>query len=301
MRNGTKLVLVLFLGILGGAAVLVRSGMHASAAAKERPLLATRALMLSEELVWTLEGECLKDAVRVLAEPDARAIATSAEGIEGGASRIEKRLREYLRVRRNAKVWINAEKAFVTMTPESRRATNDAAITAGLRPVDILAEWMTTEGATDLHLMTKVYDDRKNLRQSLGSVVDTFFAEGAAAPSAEKGVKVVSRTDDKIVVDLFGGTVIEECLPGKAEVLSDDKVKLTWKSNYSFLRDVVRGKKPGETTDDTLVKSDEGFGVEYQDYIAEFLKGPDKQPWATTLCTKGVAALGAELASKKAE
>jgi hypothetical protein len=131
--------------------------------------------------------------------------------------------------------------------------------------------------------------------------VETFFADGAPAPSADKGVKVVSRTDDKIVVDLFGGKVIEETVAGKGEIVSDDKVKITWKSNYAFLRDAVRGKKPAETADETLVKSDDGYGVEYQEWIAEFLKGADKKPWATTLATKGVAGLGALLAGGKAD
>lgn len=301
MRHGQKLVVVLFGGILVVAGVAVRTLFSARAEAGERQVVASRALMFSEELVWTLEGECLKDAERVLSEPNAKKIPTQTEGegVENSARKVETRLREYLRVRRGANIWKLAERAFITMTPASRDATNKAAVASGLRPVDILAEWMTCEGATDLYLMTKVHADRAALRQQVGPIVDTFFAEGSPAPAADKGVKVISRTDDKIVVDLFGGKVIEEWVQGKAEVIGDDKVKLTWKSNYSFLREVAKGGKPGETMDDTLVKSDEGYGVEYQDIIAEFLKGADKQHWATTLCTKGVGALGDLLANAK--
>ena len=157
---------------------------------------------------------------------------------------------------------------------------------------------MTCEGSTDLYLMTRVHGDRQKLRASVGAVIDTFFATDAPAPSADKGVKVVSRTDDKIVVDLFGAKVIEECLPTNVEMLGEGKAKVRWKSNYNFLRDVVRGKKPEAEIEETLVKSDDGFGVEYRDWIGEFLAGGDKQPWATTLCTKGVMALGEMLASK---
>src|SRR6185369_1555310 len=122
-----------------------------------------------------------------------------------------------LRIRRAKEVWKAAERAFITMTPASREATNVAAIKAGLRPVDILAEWMTCEGATDLYLMSKVWGDQKAMREKVGPVLDTFFEANAPEPSADKGVKVLTVDDEKVVVSLFGAKVIEECLPGKAE------------------------------------------------------------------------------------
>lgn len=298
MRHGSKIGVGLFVLIFAGAGLGIRAYFKARSQAVARAGMARGALMYSEELVWTLEGECLKDAERVLSEANAKKIATAPEGAEGGADRVETRLREYLRVRRDSRIWRAAERAFITMTPESRKATEEAAFKAGLRPVDILSEWMTCEGATDLYLMTKVHEDRAKLRASVGAVIDTFFAADAPVPSADKGVKVVTRTDDKIVVDLFGAKVMEECLPTEVEMLGEGKAKVRWKSNYNFLRDVVRGKKPEAEIEETLVKSDDGFGVEYQDWIGEFLAGADKQPWATTLVNKGVMALGEMLASK---
>ena len=260
---------------------------------------ARRALMESEELVWTLEGECLKDAQRIFAQPEAKAIAASATGPED-AARVETRLRQYLRIRRLAPVWKATERAFLTMTNESRAATNEAAFKAGLRPVDILAEWMTFEGAIDFALMTNVYDNREALRKTDGAVVDTFFAATAPAPQTAKGVRVVEHKDDRIVIDLFGARVIEECIPGRtAEAATQTtSVKISWKSNYNFLRELVGGKKPEVVLEETLVQTDEGYGVEYRDLIAEYLAGGDKQPWATILCSKGALAVGALLGEK---
>jgi hypothetical protein len=298
MGTGARIGIFVVVAAVAGAGAGVRAYFRMLDVAKERQVVAKAALMASEKLVWTLEGECLKDAVRILSEPNAKKIATTAEGVEGGAEKVESRLREYLRVRRGEEVWKAAEKAFITLTPDSRKATNEAAVKAGLRPVDILAEWFTCDGATDLYLMAKVARERKALKEKLGAVVDTFFPEGAEPPSAEKGVKVVEQTDERIVVDLFGGKVVEECLPGPVTITGDDKATVRWKSNYNFLKAHVTGKKAEPETEDTLVKSDDGFGVDYTKDVAEFLEGAGKKPWATVLCTKGVAALGEFLNGK---
>ncbi len=300
------------------AVVATKRNAH-GATPKNAPALACAALMDSEEQVWTLEGKCLEDAHLIFERPSAKKIAAGTDDTEfvagtaaaesatpaarspEEAARIEKRLRDFLRIRRSKEIWKAAERAFITMTPGSRAATTEAAMKAGLRPVDILAEWMTCEGATDLYLMSKVWGDQKSLKESVGAVVDTFFDPGAPAPAAAKGVKVVEKTGDRVVVSLFGAKVIEEIIPGKAVLADEGKVKVTWKSNYNYLRDVVRKKKPEELLEETLVRTDEGYGVQYSDWIGEFLAGADKQPWATILCTKGALALGEHLAARAGE
>ena len=114
MSNGPKIDVALFVVVLAGAGVAIRGYFKIRDEAGARQVVARGALMLSEELVWTLEGECLKDAERILSEANAKKIATTAEGAEGGGARIETRLREYLRVRRDEKIWRAAERAFIT-------------------------------------------------------------------------------------------------------------------------------------------------------------------------------------------
>lgn len=288
MSLGAKVGVGLALVALAGGAFGVKHWKELVARAEAAQVEASRALMQSEELVWTLEGECLKDAQRVLAMPDAKQIAASAGPGAEERERVERRLRQFLRIRRNPKVWKATERAFLTMTNESRAATNAAAIKAGLRPVDILSEWMTWEGASDLVLMTNVFEDREKLRGANGAVLETLLGPNPSAPEVGKGVRVVEHTDERVVVDLFGAHVVEEWVKGKAvAVSSDGKAKITWKSNYNFLRELVRGGKPEAVLEETLVPTDEGFGVEYRDWIAEYLAGGDKLPWATVLCLKG--------------
>jgi hypothetical protein len=256
-------------------------------AEKEKRVLAQRALMGSEELVWTLEGLCLKDALRVLGREDAKKIAEGASSPEA-AQRVETRLREYLRIRRSSDVWKAAERAFVTMTDGSRDATNEAAIKTGLRPVDILSEWMTVDGVLDARLMDKVWNDRASLKASLGGVVDTFFPEGTTAPDPARGVTVRHREDTWIELDVFGGLVKEECSPVAGAAAEGGRVNVRWTSNYNFLRAFVHGEAHPKTEDEeTLVPTEEGYGVDYKSELAEYLEGVAKRPWATLLCQKG--------------
>jgi hypothetical protein len=290
--------------ILGGVLVLVAVRFRAVERAKAEQAEACRALVHSEVVIWNLEGACLKDALRILAQPEARKIAETA-GVSRDPRRVEARLRQYLRLRRPPELWEETEQAFVTFTPDSRAATTEVAMQASLRPVDIMAEWLTFEGAVDLYLMEKLYSDRQSLPPSVKPVADTFFEPGAPPPGGERGVRIVSTRDDGIVIDLFGAKVSEEwvrCRP--LEIMAAGQAKVPWKSNYNYFRDAIRGLTPEDVPDFTLVRSDEGFGVDYRSWIAEYRAGGDSHPWATVMCLKGPRAVGAiyeELEKESAE
>jgi hypothetical protein len=260
---------------------------------------ACRALVESEVVIWPLEGACFEDALRILSRPEAHRIAAGLAGVRD-PERIEKRLREYLRIRRAPGIWDQAKRAFATFTLDSRAATNEIAIEAGLRPVDIMVEWMTYEGAVDLYLMDKLWTERAALPEGSKDLPAGFFPLESPRPAGARGISIREAGSDCVVIDLFGATVREEWVRARGVALMPQgEAKVPWASNYNYYRDVIRDKNSAsEVLDFVLVRSDDGFGVDYREWMAEYKAGGERVPWATLLATQGALAVGATVEKK---
>jgi hypothetical protein len=204
---------------------------------------AADALLLSEERVWTLEGQSLKDTQKILASSEAKTvIPQTGEKISDLVK--EQRLRVFLRSKRPASLLIDARSFLECLDPKSKSFLADVASKTNVEPAHLLLEWLTYESAIDLGMMTTIWQQGGNFKGEASAVVNSFFEGVYNPPSTDKGVEVVTKTHESIIIRLFGAKVIEEIvsvdpIPGQKK-----HVRVRWKSNYNYLRDILKGGTP---------------------------------------------------------
>lgn len=284
--------------VLAGVAALGLRHRTPAVAADDRQRQAGAALMASETNVWTLEGQALKEAQELLAGAEARAQFTG-DGKNGPAGEREKRLREFVRVRRSGATTAGARNFVDSLNGPSRRFLSETAARQQLRPEDLVLEWLTYEGALDYGMMMRIWREQGNFKGEAAAVARSFLEGSMEAPAAAKGVRVVSQTDNKIVVNLFGATVIEEVLTDKPARADGDRLVVCWKSNYGYLREILRGKAPKPLVEETLTWEDGRYRIDYKDWFEEYLGGGHRQLWATELFEDSALAVASAAENEK--
>jgi S1-C subfamily serine protease len=248
------------------------------------------ALMASEARIWTLEGQSLKEAQEVFTSPEAQGLLQ-----DKAMKPVEKEhlLRSFLRAKRSAVSLHEANSFIETLNSRSRDFLASTASLKKIRPGDLILEWLTYEAAIDLTMMASIWQGQGNFRAEATKVVDSFLEGVFEPPALEKGVSVESRTKIKIVINLFGARVIEEIIHDKPARMEDGQVVVCWKSNYNYLRGVMKGENPKEVIEEKIGTEGAGYSIDYLDWIREYLKTGDRQPWATAMYEESALAIGA--------
>jgi S1-C subfamily serine protease len=248
---------------------------------KYLPLAAGAFLMESEAQIWTLQGQALSEARRLLRNRGA-----------SGQHMDEQDLRSLLRKGRSDSLRQSAAAFVATLNGESASMLKDAAMRMGISAEDLTLDWITYEAALDFGAATTVWQQRGNLKgKDTGAITDSLFQDMAEGPDLQHGSRVLSKTDQKILIDLYGMTVIEEVVPNSGTITAD-AINLNWKSNYAFLRSIISGEKPEAVIAETIeTKPQFHFGVDYTQYFQEFLAKGVNKPWATLVAGEDPLAL----------
>jgi hypothetical protein len=158
----------------------------------------------------------------------------------------------------------------------------DAAKRCDLSEDDFVLEWITYEAALDFGMVQNIWTQRGKVRGGQNeALVQSFLKNMLDAPSIERGVRVLAKTDRNIFVNLYGASVTEEVLPGQTHI-SPAKAQIHWKSNYDQLRNLFNAKAGDEILEQELTRDNDTFKIDYTSYFEEYLtKG---QPFRWAIC-----------------
>jgi S1-C subfamily serine protease len=238
------------------------------------------ALLNSEAKIWALEGRSLKEAQELLASPDTRGLAI------GAATRpIDKEslLRAHLRSKRSPASRQEGQLFIDTLNAKSKAFLSTTAAQMNMQAEDLVLEWLTYEGALDLGMMNMIWQGQGNFRREAAKEASALLDGVSDPPAADLGVQIESLTKNRIVVILFGAKVIEEIVTDQPARLEDGQVVIRWKSNYNYLRDVMRQEQPKAVMEEKIATDDGKYTIDYMDWFQEYLKGGHRQLWATQM------------------
>jgi S1-C subfamily serine protease len=247
--------------------------------------LAGTALIESESLVWTLEGDTFKEAQELLKSDSARRIV--AEGATLSDPEKEQRLRALVRAKRQRRSLDAAGRLLATMNSKSREIVAEGAVRLGVQPEEFILEWLTYEAALDFAMMDRIWKQQGNFKGGARQIVGTLLEGVQGAPAIDKGVVVLAKTDHRIVVGLFGAKVIEGILPPESEAVrglaTDSSNKVFWTSNYNYLRQVLSNRLPCEIREEQIVVENGRYVVDYAEWFEDFLKKGMDIRWASLI------------------
>ena len=255
---------------------------------KYLPMVAGAFLMDSELSVWTLQGKALVETRQVL-----------GRGINNVSNSKEPELRSLLHQKRSQELRTLAQQFINTLDTDSTVLLEDAAKRLGLTPSDFILDWITYESALDFGAINSLWTQRGNLKgKTSQNLATSLFQDLTTPPNLEQGVQVLSKTDKKIMVNLYGAVIIEEMVPNVCEI-TDETITVGWKSNYGFLRSVLSGEPQEEVIKETLERRPQRLGVTYKEYFENYLAGGITRPWATLLAGDDVLALSRLIKEEK--
>lgn len=265
--------------------------------------LACQALMDSEALCWQLEGLAFQEAAQILNKSNqetTRFVRTLP--LQLSEKDREERLREYLRSKRSYRTLQMARQFIGYLNEKTRREIRDNAWHISISPEHFVLEWMTYEGALDLTMLRDLYLQQGRL--STGGIeeqVKSLFLGVSDIPDAEKGVQVVEKNVRKIHINLFGANIREEIVTSEqyCPVSVPGGIKLYWRSNYNYVRKTLEGEKAEEYVEETLLKEDNSYRVDYLEWFKNYFSGGHRQRWATQLYENAHA--GVALGSRDGE
>jgi S1-C subfamily serine protease len=239
------------------------------------------ALISSERLVWTLEGGALKEAQMIL---DSQVASKQAKAGDStiDADRRETDLRSLLRSHRSESTILTARSFVSACNNRSRKWLSETADKLGIRPEDLVVEWLTYEGALDLGMITRIWNEQGNFKGESAKIVASILNGVTETPALAKGVEIESANNERIVVKLFGVNVIEELVQDQPKS-GEESPLVQWKSNYDYIRTILKGDSPKLVIDETLERDGDHYGVDYMDLFQEYWQGGHRQPWATRL------------------
>lgn len=247
--------------------------------------MAGKAIIDSEALVWTLEGETLKEVQQLLRSDDARRILTDGAPLNDAEK--EQRLRGLLRAKRPRTSFDAAGRLLATMNSKSREIIAEGAVRLGVQPEEFILEWLTYEAALDFAMMDRIWKQQGNFKGEAKRIVGTLLEGVQTAPTVEKGVVVLAKTDHRIEVELFGAKVIEGILPPESEAVrgltTDSSNKIFWTSNYNYLRQVLSDHLPSEIREEEIVIENGRYVVDYAEWFEDFLKKGIDIRWASLI------------------
>jgi S1-C subfamily serine protease len=239
------------------------------------------ALMASERLVWTLEGGALKEAQMIVDSQSDKGLPRVG-GPPVDADRREADLRTLLRSHRSESTILAARSFVNACNNRSREWLSETAGKLGIRPEDLVVEWLTYEGALDLGMMTRIWNEQGNFKGESAKIVASILDGVTEPPALAKGVEIESTTRERVVIRLFGAKVVEELLQEEPRI-AERTTLVRWRSNYDYIRKVLRGESPKLIIDDALERDGDHYGVDFMDWFQEYFDGGHRQPWATRL------------------
>lgn len=174
---------------------------------------------------------------------------------------------------------------------DSRRFLLDAAERASVRPEELVCDWMLYEAALDYGIVHQIWRERGNAKDPATRELVASFLDGLAAPpSMESGIRVLAQSERRILVSLYGAAVVEEVEGAHAGPCAD-AVRVSWKSNYEYLRAIYEGEAPEEWISEEIRRRGSSFGISYAKQFEEFLTKSGRQPWATLVADENPLSL----------
>lgn len=227
------------------------------------------AFLNQEKEVWELEGKLLREAMAAIEKAPERRLG-------------EIDLRRIIRNGRSSAT-LKQVRGFVNehLQPASIDLLKEIAETNGVEPEDVFADYLTVEATIDYSLMASAYatvhgnnldqfpDDARRLLERLVDGVKQ-------APVPTDDIEVGKLRGDRLAINVFGCDINEQVT--KVDVGRRDAT-LTWKSNYTFLRDLKDRVPPKETREETLLDDDGKWTISYEREIQDFVGGAGRTEW----------------------
>lgn len=257
--------------------------------------LAGRALIESEFLVWTLKGDTFKESQQLLTSDAAHRIV--ADGTTLTDAEKEQRLWALMRAKRPRTSLDAAGRLLPTMNRKSRAIIADEAVRLGVQFEECVLEWLTYEAALDYAVMERIWKQQGSFKGDAERIERTLLEGMKDAPAMEKGIVVLAKTDHQIVVQLFGGKVIEGILPPDSETVrgltTDNSSKVLWTSNYNYVRQALKDRLPTEIREQDIAIEDGKYVFDYSERLQDFFKDRTKIHWASLLSDNSPLAIAA--------
>lgn len=230
----------------------------------------TQAFLEQEKQVWDLQNRLLKEAMD--------AVVADRSGSKG-----ELGLRRVIRQGRS-RTTLSQVRRFIDdcLQQETRDMLRDISDANSTKPEDVFADYLTLEATTDFSLMASAYNTVNgnnfdkfpaDARRLLKNLVETL----SRPPKPSSEIEVGKIRNNRLTVTVFGCDITEEVTRVDIDRRS---ATLTWKSNYSFLRDLKERKDPMETREERLEYDNGRWLVGYKVELDDFLDGPGRTEWA---------------------
>ena len=247
-------------------------------------------LMKAEALTWLIQGQALREARVILRSERARTLK-----LTGGSTQGEERLRQHLRMQRSAQLRGMAQRLIEMTDSGTSDLLRDTAKRLAVEPTTLLLDWLTYESALDFGMLTSVWRVRGNLRDTENrGLVASLFPGIKVGPDLARGVRVLSQDNHKLIVNLYGATIVEEIHPEPFK-LTSRAATVAWTSNYETLRSIIRGTTETGIRLERLELRGTSFGVTYKTYLEEYLEKGFNLPWASLIGDGDPLALAAFL------
>jgi S1-C subfamily serine protease len=239
-------------------------------------------LLTSEATLRTLEGKYLKEATALLRSEDAKR-ELKADDKPANADKREKQVREFLRKRRASESLQDATAFLAQLNTRSRVHLTEFATSQGIGPQDLVTEWLTYDGALNLGLLTRIWNEKNNFRGDSAAHVATLLKNIQEAPSLEKPAVIVNQAKRRLELDIYGTHIIHEVHSTKRGTPTPNEAVVAWKSNYGYLRELLTHGSAKNEQEETLSLEQGVYRVDQLSAIQEYLKAGHTQRWATLL------------------
>lgn len=223
----------------------------------------------AERDLWELESRLLHEALDAVSRSDSR-------------STTEMGNRRLIRESRNPQT-LRKVRDYVDryLDDPTHRMVEEIADVNGMRPEDIFADYLTVEATIDFALMAAAYNTvhGNNLdkfptdaRRMLKQLVDPL----RKAPLPSNDIEVGRVGGSRLVVSVFGCDITEEV----ENVVADRRAAtLTWRSNYSFLRDLSERKPPRETREEQMTNTNGRWTINFVLELEDFIASGGRSEW----------------------
>jgi len=134
-----------------------------------------------------------------------------------------------------------------------------------------LAAVLRGEGETIDVLMVAILAGVSVLIEDVRGVGKTTLAK-ALARSIDAAFQRVQFTPDLLPNAILGSSRV-----------SDGKSLVHWKSNYNYIRKILKGEPTTTTIDETLEREGDRYTVDFVDWFQQYFDGGHRQPWVCRL------------------
>jgi len=230
---------------------------------------AATAFLSQERDAWALEGRLLKSAM------EAVAVSSAPSG--------EMAHRKLIRKGRGSSL-LNDVRDFIDryLSTDSQDFLKEVADANGVHPEDVFADYLTVEATIDFSLMASAYNTVN------GPNIEKFPTEAKrllrnlveplrAPPTPKNDIAVGRVKNNELAVSVFGCDIVETITDVNIRGRS---AKLTWESNYFFLRDLKDRKDPQKVREDSMESaSGRSWKTTYLAELEDFVDVGGRNEW----------------------